>query len=130
VLRRSDESERVLKVAVAVSEVLTPFGQFLQTPENVSAREILPGVTKILPRHAEVLSGFTEVIVAMMAMVVVVAMVTVAIVLLEQSLQEIETDTLEHSFISFSLGVPASASCRRPGPRCTFVLRKRKWVQK
>jgi hypothetical protein len=104
-LRPSDESVRVLQVAVAISEMLAPLGLVLQPAENVSLREILPGFTKILPRRAEVLSGFTEVIVAMVAMVamvvvvamgamvVVVAMVAMVALLLEQSLQQIETDT-------------------------------------
>jgi hypothetical protein len=100
VLRPSDEAERI-EVAVAVSQMLTPIGHVLQAIANVSLCEILLGGTKILPRGAEVVSGAMVVVamgamvvvVAMGAMVVVVAMVAMVALLLEQSLQEIETDT-------------------------------------
>ena len=59
-------------MAQAVGDVLTSFGHLTQAAENVSAREILRGVTKVLPRRAEVVSG--GMVVTMVAMVVVVAM--------------------------------------------------------
>jgi hypothetical protein len=127
-LRPSDPSAAATQVAVAVSEMLIRIRKLLQPTENISAREIPLGVTKILLRQAEVLSGGTEatvVAVAMVAMVAVVAMVVVVVVVAEQSLQETETwqDT-EHSCCSFSLGgaracfmptlqVPRLLWCRR-----------------
>ena len=54
-----------IEVAVAVSHVLVRVGQFLHAADEISAREILLGVTEILPRHTEVLGGFTEVIMAL-----------------------------------------------------------------
>ena len=60
-------------------EMLTRIGQLLKPTENVSAREIPLGVTKILPRHGEVLSGAMVATVAM-AMVAMVAMVVVVVV--------------------------------------------------
>jgi hypothetical protein len=92
------------QVAVAVSEMLIRVGQLLQPANNVSAREIPLGVTKILLRQAEVLSGGTEatvVAVAMVAMVAVVAMVVVVVVVVEQITQETSHETsrekTEHS---------------------------------
>jgi hypothetical protein len=106
--------------------MLIRIGQLLQPADNVSAREIPLGVTKILLRQAEVLSGGTEaamvVAVAVVAVVAVVTVVTVVamvvvVVVAEQSLQEIETwKASEHSFLSCSLAVPAPASCRRSRP--------------
>ncbi len=62
------------EVAVAVSHVLIGLGQLLHAAEEVSAREILLGVTEIFPRHAEVLGGFTEVATVVAAMVAVMTM--------------------------------------------------------
>jgi len=126
---RSSEPGSAAQVAVAVSHVLVRLGQLLHPTEKVSLREILPGVAKILPRHAEVVSGgmvavAMVVVVAMVlvvAMVVVVAMVMAVVVVAEQIAQETshetsrETCETEHSFLSSSLGVPAPASCRRSG---------------
>jgi len=109
-----------IEVAVAVSHVLLPLGPFLHAANDVAAREILLGVTEIFPRHAEVLGGFTEVIMAVAAMVAVMAMVAVVVVLvIEQIIQETSDETSrkkwEHSHSPLSLGVPAPASCRRSG---------------
>jgi zinc transporter ZupT len=114
--------------------MLPRLGQFLHAAEEVAAREILLGVTEVFPRHAEVLSGFTEVIVAVAAMVVmtvvaVVAMMTVmvvmavvmVVVMIEQIVQETSDERsrkwqqTEHCYSPLSLGVPAPASCRRSG---------------
>jgi hypothetical protein len=119
-------------VAVAVSHVLIRIGQFLHAAEDVSAREILLGVAEILPRHAEVLGGLTEVIVvvaamvAMMAMVAVVTMMAmVVVVMIEQITEETsdetsrETQTWKHRYSPLSLGCPrllhadAPGACRR-----------------
>ena len=117
-----------IEVAVAVSHVLIRVGQFLHAAEDVSAREILLSVTEVFPRHAEVLGGFTEVImvvaamVAVMAVVAVVtmmAMMVVVVVVVEQIVQETSDKASrkkwEHSYSPLSLGVPAPASCRRSG---------------
>jgi hypothetical protein len=82
-----------IEVAVAVSHVLIRLGQFLHAAEEVPAREILLSVTEIFPRHAEVLGGFTEVIMAvaamvMMAVVAVVTMMAVIVILIEDIIQE------------------------------------------
>jgi hypothetical protein len=115
------------QVAVAVSEMLIRVGQLLQPANNVSAREIPLGVTKILLRQAEVLSGGTEATVVAVAMVAMMAMV---VVVAEQSLQSLqslqetwqhrqETETEHYSFSSL-LAVPAPASCRRFRSRACF----------
>jgi len=89
----------VIEVAVTVSHVLLRFGIFPQTASDVAAREILPGVTEIFPRSAEVLGGFAEVAVTMvvaavvmMTMVAVVTMMAVmtmvVVVLTEQIVQQ------------------------------------------
>jgi len=74
----------VIEVAVAVSHVLLRFSIFPQAASDVAAREILPGVTEIFPRSAEVLGGFTEVaitmVVAAVVMMTVVAVMTVVVV--------------------------------------------------
>jgi hypothetical protein len=83
-----------IEVAVAVSHVLIRVGQFLHAAEDVSAREILLSVTEVFPRHAEVLGGFTEVImvvaamVAVMAVMAVVTMMAVVVVVIEDIIQE------------------------------------------
>jgi len=83
-----------IEVAVAVSHVLVRVGQFLHAADEISAREILLGVTEILPRHTEVLGGFTEVIMALaamvtvMAVVAVVTMMAVVVVVVEDIVQE------------------------------------------
>jgi len=137
VLRLSDIA--AVEVAVAVSHVLLPFGQFFHAAGEVSAREILRGVLKIFPRQAEVLGGSTAatmvvaVVMAMaMAMVTMVSMVTMVVVLvIEQITQETsdetsrETQTWKHSYSPLSLGVPAPASCRRSGCLQTGRLRQK-----
>lgn len=93
---RPSEVLAATEVAVAISHVLIGFGQFPHAAEEISAREILLGVTEIFTRHAEVLGGFTEVamvvatmvaVMTMMAVMVVVAMMVV-VVLIEQIAQE------------------------------------------
>jgi hypothetical protein len=121
-------------VAVAVSHVLLPFGQFFHAADEVSAREILRGVLKIFPRQAEVLGGGTAatMVVAAMVMMAMMAVVTmVVVVMIEQITQETsdetsrETQTWKHSYSPLSLGVPAPASCRRSGCLQTVRLRQK-----
>lgn len=92
----------VIEVAVAVGHVLPRVGQFLHAAEEVSTREILLRVTEIFPRHAEVLGGFTEVVMAVAAMVAVMAMVAVVavvavivvvVVMIEDIIQETADET-------------------------------------
>ena len=116
-----------IEVAVAVSHVLIRLGQLLHAAEEVPAREILLSVTEIFPRHAEVLSGFTEVtmVVAamvMMAVVTMMAMVVVIVIVIEDIVQETSDETsrktwqqTEHELFSIVARVPAPASCRRSG---------------
>ena len=101
--------------------------QFLHAADEVSAREILLGVTEVFTRRAEVLGGFTEVatVVAamvMMTMMAVVTMIVVIVVLIEDIVQETSDERCgktwqqtEHGYSPLSLGVPAPASCRRSG---------------
>jgi hypothetical protein len=112
------------EVAEAVSLVLPRVGQFLEAADDVSAREILRSVTVVFPRHAEVLGGFTEVIMAVAAMVAVMAVVAVVtmmvvVVVAERIIQETSEERCgkkwQHSYSPLSLGVPAPASCRRSG---------------
>jgi hypothetical protein len=88
-----------IEVAVAVSHVLVRVGQFLHAADEISAREILLGVTEILPRHTEVLGGFTEVIMALAAMVTVMAVVAVvtmmAVVVVVVVVEDIVQETSE-----------------------------------
>jgi hypothetical protein len=126
VLRLSDPAAAT-QVAVAVLHVLIRVGQLLHAADDVSAREIPLGVTEIFPRQAEVLSGGTEatmvVAVAMATMVAMMAMmamvVVVVVLVIEQVLQETSDERCcqetEHAYSPFPLGVPAPASCRRPG---------------
>jgi Na+/proline symporter len=109
-------------VAVAISHVLIRLGQLPHAAEEVAAREVLLGVTEIFPRHAEVLPGFTAVVVAamvMMTMMAMMAMMVVVVVVVEQIVQETSDKASrkkwEHSYSPLSLGVPAPASCRRSG---------------
>ena len=74
VLRRSDESERILQVAEAISDVLEPTGK-------VSLREILPGVTKVLLRVLELV--LEVVLAALVVVVVVVVTLVMALVVAE-----------------------------------------------
>jgi hypothetical protein len=80
--------------------MLIRIGQLLQPAENISAREIPLGVTKILLRQAEVLSGGTEATVVAVAMVAVVAVVAMVVVVMvaEQSLQSLQSlqETWQH----------------------------------
>lgn len=123
VLRLSDVA--AVEVAVAVSHVLLPLGQFLKAADEVSAREILRGVLKIFPRHAEVLGGFTEVTTVVAAMVMMAVVAVMVVVVIEQITQETsdetsrETQTWKHSHSPLSLGCPrllhadAPGACRR-----------------
>lgn len=119
-----------VQVAVAVSHVLLRFGIFPHAADEISAREILLGVTEIFPRHTEVLGGFTEVVLAVAAMVmmamvtvvtmvVVVTMIVVVVVLIEQIVQETSDETspktwqqTEHS--AFSIVARDSRACLMP----------------
>jgi hypothetical protein len=119
-----------IQVAVAVSHVLLRFGIFPHAADEISAREILLGVTEIFPRHTEVLGGFTEVVLAVAAMVmmamvtvvtmvVVVTMIVVVVVLIEQIVQETSDETspktwqqTEHS--AFSIVARDSRACLMP----------------
>jgi hypothetical protein len=122
-----------VQVAVAVSHVLLRFGIFPHAADEISAREILLGVTEIFPRHTEVLGGFTEVVLAvaamvmmamvtvvtMVTMVIVVTMVVVVVVLIEQIVQETSDETspktwqqTEHS--AFSIVARVSRACLMP----------------
>ena len=74
-LRLSDVA--AVEVAVAISHVLLPFGIFLHAADEISAREILLGVTEVFPRHAEVLGGFTEATMVVAAMVMMTMMAVV-----------------------------------------------------
>jgi hypothetical protein len=109
-------------MAVAVSHVLLPFGIFPQAANDVAAREILLGVTEIFPRHAEVLGGFAEVIVAvaaMVAVVAVVAMMAVIVIVIEDIVQETSDETsrktweqTEHEL--FSIVARGARACLMP----------------
>jgi len=119
-----------VQVAVAVSHVLLRLGIFPHAADEISAREILLGVTEIFPRHTEVLGGFTEVVLAVAAMVmmamvtvvtmvVVVTMIVVVVVLIEQIVQETSDETspktwqqTEHS--AFSIVARDSRACLMP----------------
>ena len=119
-----------VQVAVAVSHVLLRFGIFPHAADEISAREILLGVTEIFPRHTEVLGGFTEVVLAvaamvmmamvtMVTMVVVMTMVVMVVVVIEQIVQETSDETspetwqqTEHS--AFSIVARDSRACLMP----------------
>src|SRR6185295_15573524 len=109
-----------IEVAVAVSHVLIRVGQFLHAAEDVSAREILLSVTEVFPRHAEVLGGFTEVIMVVAAMVAVMAVVVIVI---EDIVQETSDETsretweqTEHEL--FSIVARDACACLMPTLRC------------
>lgn len=119
-LRLSDVA--AAQVGVAFSHVLLAFGIFLHATEEISAREILLGVTEIFPCHAELIGGTAIVVVAAMVMVtmvavmVVVTMMMMIVVLVEQIVQETADETsrktwqqTEHRNSPLSLGCP-----RRP----------------
>jgi len=128
-----------IEVAVAVSHVLIRLGQFPHAAEEVPAREILLGVTEIFPCHAEVLGGFTEVIMAvvtmvavvtvvtMVTMVTMVAMMAVVVVVIEDIVQETSDETsrktwqqTEHELFS----IVARGACARlmPTLRCLLTV--------
>ena len=137
VLRLSDVA--AAEVGVAIGHVLLAFGIVLKAADNIAAREILPGFTEVLPRHAEVLGGTAMVVAAMVmmtmmavvpvmavvtmvTMVMVVTMVVVVVVMIEDIIQETADETsrktwqqTEHCNSPLSLGMPAPASCRRSG---------------
>jgi hypothetical protein len=122
-----------IEVAVAVSHVLIRVGQFLHAAEDVSAREILLSVTEVFPRHAEVLGGFTEVImvvaamVAVMAVVAVVTMMAVIVIVIEDIVQETSDETsretweqTEHEL--FSIVARDACACLMPTLRCLLTV--------
>ena len=93
VLRLSDPAAAT-EVAVAISHMLICLGQLLHAAEEVSAREILLGITEIFPRHAEVLGGGTATMVVAVVMVAMMAVVTVVVVMMvEQITQETSDET-------------------------------------
>jgi hypothetical protein len=115
--------------------MLIRVGQLLQPADNVSAREIPLGVTKILLRQAEVLSGGTEaamvVAVAVVAVVTVVAMVAmVVVVVVEQITQETSHETsrekTEHDLLLFARGARACSMPTLQVPRllCADAARR------
>ena len=129
-LRLSDVA--AVEVAVAVSHVLLAFGIFPHAADEISAREILLGVTEVFPRRAEVLGGFTEVtmVVAamvMMAVVTMMAMVVVVVIVIEDIVQETSDETsrktwqqTEHELFS----IVARGACARlmPTLRCLLTV--------
>jgi hypothetical protein len=122
-----------IEVAVAVSHVLVRVGQFLHAADEISAREILLGVTEILPRHTEVLGGFTEVIMALaamvtvmavMAVVTVVTMMAVVVVVIEDIVQETSEERCgkkwQHAI--FSIVARGARACLMPTLRCLLTV--------
>ena len=90
-LRLLDPAAAAVQVAEAVGLVLPGLGQFRQTAEEVALREILLSVAVVLLSHAEVLSGFTRVVVAVVVMVTMAAVATLVTVV-SQAAQ----DTAQH----------------------------------
>lgn len=129
-LRLSDVA--AVEVAVAISHVLLSFGIFPHAADEISAREILLGVTEVFPRRAEILGGFTEVtmVVAamvMMTMMAVVTMIVVVVVVIEDIVQETSDETsrktwqqTEHELFS----IVARGACARlmPTLRCLLTV--------
>ena len=120
-----------IEVAVAVSHVLLRFGIFPQAAGDVAAREILPGVTEIFPRSAEVLGSFTEVAVTMvvaavvmMTMVAVVTMMAVIVILIEDIIQETSEERCgkkwQHAILHFVARV--ARACLMPTLRCLLTV--------
>jgi uncharacterized membrane protein len=117
-------------VAVAVSHVLLPFGQLFQAADEITAREILLGVAEVFPRHAEILGGFTEVIMAVAAMVmmaVVVMTMMVMVMVIEDIVQETSDETsretgeqTEHEL--FSIVARGACVCLMPTLRCLLTV--------
>jgi uncharacterized membrane protein len=129
VLRLSDVA--AVEVAVAVSHVLLPFGQLFQAADEITAREILLGVTEVFPRHTEVLGGFTEVVMAVAAMVMMtmmtVVVVVVVVVVVEDIVQETSDETsrktgeqTEHEL--FSIVARGACACLMPTLRCLLTV--------
>ena len=83
-----------VQVAEAVGHVLPGLGQFRYAAEHVALREILPSVAVILLSHAEVLSGFTRVIlvVVVMVMVTMAALATLVTLATEQTTQQVSSE--------------------------------------
>lgn len=121
------------EVAVAVSHVLIGVGQLLHAAEEVSAREILLGVTEIFTRHAEVLGGFTEVatvvaamvaVMTMMAVMTMIPVIAVIVVLIEQIIQETSEERCgkkwQHAILHFVARV--ARACLMPTLRCLLTV--------
>jgi len=111
-LRRLDPAAAAAQVAEAVGLVLPGLGQFRQAAEDVALREIPLSVAVILPSHAEVLGGFTHVIVVVVVVVVMVmvtmaTLATLATLATEETTQHISNERCrktcesEHSAFSF-----------------------------
>ena len=81
--------------------MLLPFSIFTHAADEITAREILLGVTEIFPRHAEVLGGAAMVVAAMVmmtmmavvTMVVVMTVMVVVVVMIEDIVQETADET-------------------------------------
>ena len=121
------------EVGVAIGHVLLAFGIFLHAADEISAREILLGVTEIFTRHAEVLGGFTEVTVVVAAMVAVMTMmavmtmipvIAVIVVLIEQIIQETSEERCgkkwQHAILHFVARV--ARACLMPTLRCLLTV--------
>lgn len=89
------------EVGVAIGHVLLPFSIFTHAADEITAREILLGVTEVFPRHAEVLGGAAMVVAAMVmmtmmavvTMVVVMTVMVVVVVMIEDIVQETADET-------------------------------------
>ena len=131
VLRLSEPAAAASQVAVAVGEMLIPLGHLLHAAEKVSAPEILPGLTEIFLRHAEVMSGsivvtmvamvaMVAMVVAMMAMVVVMIMAAVAALIediAQKTSDETSCETCQTEHGDFPFAGDARA-CFMPTPGC------------
>ena len=117
------------EVGVAIGHVLLAFGIFLHAADEISAREILLGVTEVFARHAEVLGGATMVVAAMvmMTMMAVVPMMVVIVIVIEDVVQETSDETsrktwqqTEHEL--FSIVARGACACLMPTLRCLLTV--------
>jgi hypothetical protein len=128
--RLLDPAAAAAQVAEAVGLVLPGLGQLRQAAEHVALREILLSVAVILPSHAEVLSGFTQVIVVVVMMVTMAALAALVTLAAEETTQHsthhisnercCKTCESEHSAFSILIRVPAPTQCRTPGALLFF----------
>jgi len=130
-LRPLDPAAAAAQVAEAVGLVLPGLGQFRQAAEHVALREIPLSVAVILLSHAEVLSGFTNVIVVVVVMVTMAAVATLVTLATEETTQHTahhisnerccKTCESEHSAFSILIRVPAPTQCQTLGALLFFV---------